>query len=185
MARGSPLYLSLPTVARQERKKKALLIAGGLLTLFFGAGLVGGVLHASDGLREGIPVYLVFLVPSLLLLWRGVQAGRMTEAARRYETIFAADRDGVVTLAELTQQMGQPAEKVFAQLERLFRQGYFQNCTLQRGGEPSVRIASAVAGERRVGFLAVQCPRCGGTTQLRAGSQGVCAFCGGPLSGQV
>ena len=89
------LYLSPKTEIKQERKKGVLTVTGGILSAFFAFGLVGGILGYTEGLREGVLVYLFFLIPSLLLLWKGIRIGKMTKAARRYDTVFAIDRDGL------------------------------------------------------------------------------------------
>lgn len=175
-------YLSLSMIAQKRIMQKVLLILGGTLTTFFAFGVVGGIFDYSEGLREGIPVYVVLMIPGLLLLYKGFAIGRQIGAARRYETIFSADRDGVVAIGELVGQMGKSEIKIFMELEKLFRTGYFVNCSLQRGGVPCVRIADAMVGESGVGFMIVTCSNCGGQSRIRAGSRGACQFCGSPIA---
>lgn len=175
-------YLSLSTVAQKLIMQKVLLVLGGILTVFFTFGVVGGILDYSEGLRKGIPVYAVFLIPSVLVFLMGLNIGRQIGAARRYETIFSADRDGVVALGELVGQMGKSEMKIFMELEKLFRAGYFVNCTLQRGGAPCVLIVDAMVGETGVGFVTVACINCGGQSRIRAGSRGACQYCGAPIA---
>lgn len=174
-------YLSLKTVARQAVKQKCLMIIGGILTSFLAFGIIGGI--AGEGeLRGGIPVYLVFLIPSLMILYRGYDAGRQIGAARRYESIFAADKDGIVTADELVRQTGKSPSRISKELERLFQAGYFYDCTLQQGGELCVLISEANTDERGIGFVMVKCKSCGGSTRIRAGSRGICQFCGSAIA---
>ena len=76
----------------------------------------------NEELRQGTVVYIMFLIPSVILLYRGIKIGRLTGVARRYNTIFAHDRDGIVTVRELSEQTGQDEKKIFAELEQCNRQ---------------------------------------------------------------
>ncbi len=171
-------YISADFLKSQERKKRRHLISGSIITVFFGFGFVGGIFDLGTGLREFVPLYLVLMIPGLLLLWSGYRCGRLDEAARRYETIFDTDRDGFVTLEELTRQTNRDGDKIFSELEVLFRKGYFTSCTLQRGGVPCVILADAMTGETGTGFAVVKCPNCGAANRIRAGSRSQCTYCG-------
>ena len=175
-------YLSLAAVSAQERKKKRLLITGAILTVFFAYGIIAGIMNQSEGLRKGIPLYIICLIPSVLVLLAGFNVGRRIDMAKRFETIFANDRDGVVTFDELARQTAMSETKVFSQLETLFRKGFFQNCSLQSGGVPCVLLGDAMVGESGIGFADVVCQSCGASTRIRAGSRGVCAYCGAPVA---
>ena len=174
-------YLKDEAVRTNERRKKRQITAGAIITAFFGFGVVGGIAD-YEGLREGISMYAVFLIPGIVLLLSGFNIGRMIDAARRYNGIFSADRDGVVTCDELGGQLGMDENRIFKELEVLFRKGFFQNCTLQRGGSPCVIISDAMIGEDGVGFISAMCPACGAVTRIRAGSRGKCSYCGAPIS---
>ena len=105
---------------------------------------------------------------------------------RRYEMIFGADEDGIVTVDELSTQMGKPGYKIFKELEGLFKKGYFSNCNLQQGGKPCVIINNAmIDGAQGVGFINVQCPNCAGVNRIRVGSYGQCTFCGNQIVGKA
>ncbi len=178
-------YLSNGTVIAQGIYSKLMMLVGGVNTGLFAIAVVMSFTMKDEKLKEGAPVYisLMFLFAIPLLL--GIRKGRLTDTARRYETIFASDRDGVVTLEELATQTGKNGKKVFAELEKLFRKGYFRGCTLQRGGEPCVIIKDAMEGESGVGFASVTCRNCGAVTRIRAGSRGKCNFCGAPIADSV
>ena len=177
-------YLSLQTVTRQTARQKRLTVTGGILTVFFAFGSIGGLTGYTEELRKGVLVYLVFLIPSILILYRGYSIGRQIGTARRYESIFAADKDGIVTLQELTRQTGISEERIFSELEKLFREGYFTDCTLQQEESPCVLLSDARIGEAGVGFVTVTCKNCCGQTRIRAGYRGACQFCGSPIYGK-
>ncbi len=168
-------------MAVQTLKKNIMLVAGTLLTSFFTFGFFSTLL-SRDEPKEDLIIAVVFLVPSVALLVSGIRTGRLNGAARRYESIFAGDRNGVVTISELEKQTGSDRAKVLAELEALFRRGYFSGCTLQRGGDPCVIISDAMREEAGLGFVTVRCPLCGGANRLRAGSRGTCSFCGGAIT---
>ena len=49
----------------------------------------------------------------LTVLYKGMKDGALTDLANRYNSIFECDRDGVVTISELTKQMGKQPLKFF------------------------------------------------------------------------
>ena len=178
---SSASYLSQVVVFEQERKRKICFIAGAIGACFFLFGIVEGLIGATPALREGLPLYVICFAAFALLLLNGVRVSKRIDAAKRYETIFVADRDGVVTAEELCAQTGKSQDAVFKELETLFQKGFFQNCGLRRGGVPCVIIADAMNGESGVGFADVTCASCGATTRMRAGSRGHCPYCGKPI----
>ena len=184
MAKGQG-YVSQGVAIAQRSKSKILIIVGTVLTTFWGFGVVGGLFDSADGLREGIPVYIVLMIPSVIMLLRGIKAGRVADTVRRCESIFASDKDGIVTLDELTRHTGRPASRILKDLETAFSKGYFQNCTLQTGSDPKVILANAKTSSRAgTGFITVTCVNCGGQTRIRAGSTGTCDYCGGPIKAE-
>ena len=103
------LYLSKKTVVKAGIRKRIMVISGGILI-----------------------VYVALLIPSVLLLYKGMKDGALTDLANRYNSIFECDRDGVVTISELTKQMGKATPKILSELERLLEKGYLCNCSLQK-----------------------------------------------------
>ena len=168
-----------------ERKKKRQLIWGLILTLFFASGIILAVVDHEEDLLDNLGFYAFCLIPSALLLYFAIRNGRRIASVHRYNAIFEQDRDGFVSIDELTQALGMPAQKMMKELEDLFRAGLFQNCTLQREVNPGVVLTDAVsasAGVRSLGFVNVKCASCGGTSRIRAGTVGVCEYCGSPLN---
>ena len=54
---------------------------------------------------------------------------------------------GIITATELGKVMNIEYFDIFVELEKIFRRGYFINCTLQQGRNPSVIINNAQVGE--------------------------------------
>lgn len=176
--------LVMDMMRRMSGRKWRSLIIGGLLTAFFGFGVVAGLM-GDETLRQHLVMYTVFLIPSVLLFLRGFRIAHWNNLARRYDIIFAGDRDGFVSMEELIRQTGKPDPKIIRELNRLFDKGYFTDCTLEIVGNPGVRIQDAEIGVRGRGFLEVVCPSCGGISRLRAGTYGTCSFCGSPMQGKL
>ena len=174
-------YLDGNAVRRMERRTKRRTVSGGCLTVFFLLSTVMALANYSPEIRRGLLVYVGLLISSVLLLLLGLRDGRDLSLVCRYNDIFCGDQDGVVHLSELTETTGKQAGQLLGELERLFRLGVFQGCTLRQGSNPAVLLANAGANEN--GFIMVTCPQCGASSRIRAGTSGRCDYCGGALRG--
>lgn len=175
------LYLSKKTLVKAGIRKRIMVISGGILTVLFATSVLMAILDSGDELRQNLIVYVALLIPSVLLLYKGMKDGALTDLANRYNSIFECDRDGIVTISELTKQMGKATSKILSELEHLLEKGYLCNCSLQKTGQPCVILSDGRADIDGSGFVNVVCDICGGTTRLRAGSSGVCEYCGKAL----
>lgn len=165
-------YLSAARETSSMIARPLLTISGGILTVFFGIGLV---MTLTDPSMQGdIWVALLMLLPSLWLLWKGIRTGRDLELARRYAAIFAVDLNGALTAEELAAQSGRSGIRIEKELERLFHKGYFQGCSLKKKPLSVLLTGTEKTGPR---FVAVVCPHCGGTTRLPVGDEGRCDYC--------
>ena len=178
------LYLSKKTLVKAGIKKRIMVISGGILTVLFAISVLMAIVGYSEDLRQNLIIYVALLIPSALLLYQGMKAGALTDLANRYNSIFECDRDGVVTISELTKQTGKTTAKILSELERLLEKGYLCNCSLQKNGQPCVMLSDGSAERDGSGFVNVVCDVCGGTTRLRAGSSGRCEYCGKALQSQ-
>ena len=174
-------YLSTATTAVQTVYSKFEKLLGGCGV---GLSVIAMVLAITDEeLRPYFWAYLAFAAVFAVPLYLGIRRGQRAELAKRYETIFASDRNGIVTIEELCGQTAKDPQKVLSELETLIRKGYFRDITLQRGtSTPCVIINDAMVGERGIGFVYVRCDNCGGMNHIRAGSHGSCEFCGAPIA---
>ena len=177
---GGGTYISRVAIARLTLKKHIQMIIGGFFTAVFLFGIISGVTGYNEKLRENLITNIVMLVPSALLLLNGIKNGRMAGLAYRYNSIFMCDTDGTVTIDELAKQSGKPPFKVLSELEKLFQKGVFCECTLQKQGAPCV-ILSGREGSK-TSFVDIVCEKCNGTTRIRVGSSGKCAYCGNAIS---
>ena len=175
------LYLSKKTLVKAGIRKRIMVISGGILTVLFATSVLMAILDSGDELRQNLIVYVALLIPSVLLLYKGMKDGALTDLANRYNSIFECDRDGVVTISELTKQMGKATPKILSELERLLEKGYLCNCSLQKTGQPCIILSNGRADIDGSGFVNVVCDICGGTTRIRAGSSGKCEYCGKAL----
>ena len=129
-------YLNENLVYMHEAKHKVQIVVGGILTTFFVFGIVETIIGEIE--LKNIPVYIIFLIPSLCLLICGIRTGMLLNAARRYEMIFGFDDEGIISVEELSIQMGKPGYKTFRELKKVLERGYLQHCTLRMGGHPYV-----------------------------------------------
>ncbi len=169
-------YLSAARLTKSTLIRYLFTIVGGVSTAFWTFGLI--LCFTDSGMRDSWWVAVILLVPSVWMLWKGIRTGKDLELARRYQGVFTASRDGSVTLDDLVRHTGKSGAAIDTELERLFRKGYFQGCTLLK--QP---LAVTLTGTRKSGehYRDVVCPHCGGTSRLRTGAGGRCEYCGSAI----
>lgn len=173
-------YLNEEVIKKNRSKAKKQMIWGVTAIAFYSAAFSG----VKDGSLEGyyIALIIVLLLPHFYLVWCARRNYNMNSLAQKYNKIFTSDRNGIITASEMEQTIGKKYFDIFIELEMLFRNGYFVNCTLQQGRNPSVIINNAQAGDQKgIGFMQMVCPKCGGYTRIRANSAGQCEFCGSDI----
>ena len=175
-------YLNLKTVAKQENLKKTLIIIGMVVADF---NLFGVALNIIDFSGFGLGFFGFHFVIGCLIFWWGLMVGKRIDFARRLETIFGSDQDGIVTIGEIATLMNKPGGKIRASMAGLFKKKYFVNCSFQRDPQPAVVIYDAINQDvnNGVGFVMCVCPNCGTQNRIRAGSMGKCIACQAPISG--
>lgn len=169
-------YLSGARQTKSTLIRYLFTIVGGVSTAFWAFGLV--LTFTQESLKDSWWVAVFLLIPSAWVLWKGIRTGRDLELARRYQGVFTASRDGSVMLDDLVRHTGKSGAAIDTELERLFRKGYFQGCTLLK--QP---LAVTLTGTRKSGehYRDVVCPHCGGTSRLRTGAGGRCEYCGSAI----
>ena len=173
-------YLSEKRLKKAAATRKALFISGGIIVVLF-ALMFPLAFTTNPELRPNLTLYGICILPGLFLIWRGLKLRRLIRMANRFNSIFACDRDGFVSLTELTNQCGMGETETLQILEALFQKGFFELCTLHRHGRQGVELTDAGIGDGGEGFLNVECEHCGGTTRLRAGTFGTCEYCGASI----
>ena len=177
-------YLSKAKMNKAAASRKTMFIAGGIIAGIF-ALMFPMAFTSNPELKGNLPTYAVCILPGLLLIWRGFVISRQMDMATRFDSVFACDRDGYVTLGELTKQTGKGEQETLNLLETLFQKGYFEHCTLHRTGRAGVELTDAADGDNGQGFVTVQCENCGGTSRIRAGAYGKCEYCGAPIHSEI
>lgn len=178
-------YLSPITLRSARARMRIGLIAGIILTIFFGLATVAG--FTDPDLRQHLSVYIGFLIPSVIPLILGIMKKREISSAVLYDSIFTGDRDGRISAYELKRQLGRDEDGIFRELQILFRKGYFVNCSLWSGEPRGVILGDAAVGARgaaSAGVVTVRCPNCGASNRIQAGRRGKCEYCDAPLMGR-
>ena len=134
-------YLNLKTVAKQENLKKILIIIGMVVADF---NLFGVALNIIDFSGFGLGFFGFHFAIGCLIFWWGLMVGKRIDFARRLETIFGSDQDGIVTIGEIATLMNKPGGKIRASMAGLFKKKYFVNCSFQRDPQPAVVIYDAI-----------------------------------------
>lgn len=175
-------YLNVGKLYSEEVKKKVLMVTGLVIADFF---LFGVVVNIVENNSAAVIMFIVFMFIGLFLFYLGVKVGKKIDMARRYETIFGYDENGIITMGEFSTQLQLPQKKIYRELDAMFRQKYFINCRFETNGQPAVIIFGAqnnTNANNGVGFVICKCRNCGTDNRLRAGSMGRCYACEAPIS---
>ena len=128
-------YLNERKIVAEELKKKALLITSMVIGDFFLFGLVDSVMDYNS-FNIGMSVF--FLILNILIFLKGISIGKRCDRARRYESIFGSDEDGIVTIGEISTMMQVQDRKVYYDVKKLFKKKFFINCNFDMRGNPAV-----------------------------------------------
>ena len=103
----------------------------------------------------------------------------------RFNTLFEADADGFIPVAELAKEMGMSEAKLIKKTNNAIRKGYLINCNYSasqrafllsdKTGKPETQFPGMPANQP---FIGVSCPSCAASLKIRATTQGTCPFCG-------
>ena len=170
-------YLNENIIWKNKAKAKVQMIIGATMIFFYSCGFLG--IHEDNLPQYYIALIISLMMPAFYLIYCAcIHFGNISRA-QRYNEIFRNDKNGIITAHEMAEVMNMKYYDIFVELDKLFRRGYFVNCTLQLGRNPSVIINNAQVGdEKGTGFLQVICPKCGASTRIRANSRGNCEYCG-------
>lgn len=167
-------YLVAQEMLRLELKRKRSLIWGSILGGMAIFAIISGISDPYCELREHLPIYWAMLLPAAFLIYRFIVNKNLIESARRYDMVFMNDSDGFVSLDELTRQLGKDPTLILRELDALFRQGFFHSANLYLQGTAGVALANA---EQSNSFVAVKCPSCSASSNVRVGSHAICPYC--------
>ena len=173
-------YVSYSALRSLSRKKNLQLIIGGCFSVSSLLSVAIVFSGNSEIIREELVQDIIILLIFLLIFLLGIKNNKKLGTVRRYNSIFMCDADGTVTIDEISKQTGKPPHQILSELDKLFQEGVFYNCTLQKTGVPCVILLGEE--NNRTSFVDVVCDKCNGTTRLRLGSYGRCEYCGSAIS---
>ena len=103
----------------------------------------------------------------------------------RYSTLFAADADGFVPLADLAHATGTPEVKIQNRIQNAIRKGYMVNVNYSAKDRAFLlsdklnKPAPNLQGLPELKpFLGITCPGCAAALKIRAEASGTCPYCG-------
>lgn len=172
------VYLNVKKMNLIEKSAKTQLIIGCVLVAFFLFGVVGGILDSSEGLREGLPVYVVCIIPSALPIIFSIKKKTMCSRAVRVNEMFRSDEDGFIRMEQLMGPVGvDNPYKALSIVQDLIGAGLLINCTVEYKDTTLIRLYKT-NDSGQVLVATKNCPSCGGVVQVRNGYISACPFCG-------
>ena len=103
----------------------------------------------------------------------------------RYSTLFAADADGFVPLADLAHATGTPEVKLQKKIQNAIRKGYMVNVNYSAKDRAFLLSDKVTKPEPNLQglpelkpFLGISCPGCAAALKIRAATSGTCPYCG-------
>ncbi len=182
------MYLDKEKLLRASARARRQMIWGIVLTAFFGLATYWGLVD-HEGLRDGLDVYLLCLIPSLLLLGLGLFRRGRLGSAQAYSTALSASGKSEMLVTELSASVGKTSAAVSKELRWLIAKGYVVDCSFAVDGVEKIVLNAAPAVQSRnaapaFAFVTVECPNCGASNSLRRGSTGRCEYCGGQIVGK-
>lgn len=183
------MYLDENRVKKALSKAKLQMIVGVIFIVFFGFGIVGGIVNYGD-LRPNIPVYVTFILPFIWMVWLSMRNRRMVEKSRQLNQMFCSDADGDIQASQLIHLLGSKNDYAAAEeVNRLIGKGFLRNCTVEQHPQAHVvlyrsatnTVSSYVVGDATGGaagcIVSVKCPNCGAKVEKRVGFTASCPYC--------
>ncbi len=168
------------TIARSHIIAVLELIAGGFGTFFWGVGL-GMCLTQTYGFRLTDLFFPVLgLIPHIWLLRAGFRRRVYIGKVNRFNSLLTSDADGVRRVKDLAQDLSQQEENVIRDLEWLLSHRYLNDCSLERGSDPTVYL-KMTEKPWVAKMIQVRCPNCGAFLKMREGTTGKCEYCDAPV----
>lgn len=176
------MYINQRLLELQRTRRRWVMILAGVWGGFWAIGVVTGVdMWTEDGgkvFRTSLVLSLFGVVPLVIM---GLRQRRLN-AALRLSSLLIDDRDGILTLADISGIVGMPRPKLDRWLNELLSAGVLRNAYLDLGGNPASLVLTRPEDARGQRHCAVICPRCGTNTMVRVGFVASCASCGSPIA---
>ncbi len=170
------MYLGKSAMTVTKLKSLIQRIIGWILTVFFGLGVI---LYATDPAdRADLPFAIGCFCVSAIPLVLGYRNKHKMTLAKRYNLIFEADEDGILTLEQLSVQSGKEKRVVEQEVGMLIEKGFLNECTLRKGSVTTVILSGKKKKTKESVFRTFTCPNCGAAVTVREGVRTQCSYCG-------
>lgn len=172
-------YLFRKTLLKTKVFSFVYILLGGVLTGFFSLGIILTLMEKGNAAQEDLIICSVILLPSLFLLYKGIQKNRLLRIARYYDLFFAGNPGNVVDIEHLAAVSNKPVNKIEKELNSLFQKHFFDNCSLRMETPISVFLNNVEDKKTNVQYIV--CPNCGASNQILLGHPTTCEYCGSPI----
>ena len=172
-------YLLRKTLVKTKIISFVYILLGGVLTGFFSLGIILTIIEKGNEAKEDLIICSVILLPSLFLLFKGIQKNRFLHIARYYDLFFAGNPGNVVDIEHLAAVSNKPVNKVEKELNSLFQKHFFDNCSLRM--ETPISVLLNNVKDKKTNVQYVVCPNCGAANQILPSHSTTCEYCGSPI----
>ncbi len=174
------MYLSKVKIIFSNIVSSVLLL---ISSFFIFIGIIGffielfGFLGASNsedrsgwGQGLGIAVGVLLFFGSMFVI--SLARFRFAGKANKFNNVFENNRDGEIPLSSASGMFGITEKKFKKLFDRMIKKGYLVNCYIEYSGIP--RIILKNISEQ---FVALKCPNCGASNNIKKGQTGICEYC--------
>ena len=165
------MYLNEKKVNRIILFSKIRIVVYFIFDLIFILSIEKPAIEGSFMTTISIIIFLSFFI------YRNIMKIKLMRSALTYNSIFALDFDGYVSIEELALKTDTNEKKVSKEIKKLIQKGIFQNISLEFGEKPQVVLKGKVKESENI-TETVECPYCGATALKRKGFACKCEFCG-------
>lgn len=184
------MYLSKNRILLSNLLSAAMIMVSSFFIFigFVGVGLVISWFTGSDeyfrrneSVGEYLAVYIGLLLVFGVLMTAGIRRLILAGKARKFNSLFENDPDGVISLEKAAGLFGMPVHKFVSLFDRLVKKGFLVNCSLSNPDNPVIVLnnGAATAEER---FDVIHCPNCGAPNQIKLGFVEICRYCGSGIN---
>ena len=163
---------------RYRENGKALKILAVVLFVIAGFGILTSVSEFTAAENNSGAVSL--LIPTLLLVGGGVlslvKGRKLMKMGERFEFYkFRFEQSGVLELDPVAAELNITYEQLVSDLKEMIAVGYIDNAFI----DFSARCLAQKVRRNRT--YVVNCPHCGGISEISNGENAVCSYCGSAL----
>ncbi|MGN0676627.1 MAG: hypothetical protein ACI4K5_02675 [Ruminococcus sp.] len=118
----------------------------------------------------GVAVGILLFFGTILII--SLKRFQLAGKANKFNHIFENDTDGVILMSSVSVIFGIQENKFIKLFDKMIKKGYIVNCYIEYNDTP--RIILANQSEQ---LVAVKCPNCGASNNIKAGQSGICEYC--------